>query len=298
MSLMKAKKLFYLLFIFGCTHFSYAQEDLMDILDKELKDTAQVTLATFKMTRIAIGHSIETREKGILEIVTINRFWDTPADRSQSFVADRLTSRIALEYGISNRLSTGLGGTTWDGLFDGYLKYSLVRQKTGKGAPFSVTLFQNASYNSNALPGVQNDFVDRLSFTTQMLIAKKFSPDFSVQLAPTYIHRGNISSGDSPKNHFALGLGARYKLTHHLSLVSEYYFRANPIESFDNYAPFAIGVNWELGDVMLQFNLTNAQRVVEDAFITQTRNNFNFRSPNLNFGFNFTYVIHFKRYLK
>lgn len=298
MCLMKAKKLFYLILVFGCMHFSNAQDDLMDILNKELKDTTQITLATFKMTRIAIGHSIETRKKGILEIVTTNRFWDTPADRSQSFVADRLTSRIALEYGISDRLSTGLGGTTYDGLFDAYLKYRWVRQKNGKGAPFSITLFQNASYNSNAFPGLQNEFSDRLSFTTQLLIAKKFSSDFSVQLAPTYIHRGNLSLGDPPKNHFALGLGARYKLTHHLSLVSEYYFRANPIESFDNYAPFAIGVNWELGDVMLQFNLTNAQRIVEDAFITQTRNNFNFRSPNLNFGFNFTYVIHFKRSLK
>ncbi len=297
MSPMKARKVLCLVMTFGCLHFSNAQ-DLLDILDKELKDTIQTTSATFKMTRIAIGHSIETRKKGILEIVTTNRFWNTPTERSQSFVADRLTSRIALEYGLSDRLSAGVGGTTWDGLFDAYLKYRMVQQKRENGSPLSITLFQNTSYNSNAFPGLENSFSDRLSFTTQFLIGRKFSSDFSVQLAPTFIHRGTLSSGDTPKNHFALGLGARYKLGHHLSLVSEYYYRLNPIETFDNYAPFAIGVNWELGDVMLQFNLTNAQRIVEDAFITQTKHNFNFKNPNLHFGFNATYVIHFKRSLK
>ncbi|GAB5476240.1 MAG: hypothetical protein Mars2KO_43390 [Maribacter sp.] len=291
-------KLLFLILIFGSWHLSNAQDDLLDILDKELEPTDTYTAATFKMTRIAIGHSIETRKKGILEIVTTNRFWNTPTERSQSFVADRLTSRIALEYGISDRLSTGLGGTTWDGLFDGYLKYKLLRQKEGGGSPLSITLFQNTSYNSNAFPQAPNSFSDRLSFTSQLLIGKKISSDFSVQLAPTFIHRGNLSAGGPEKNHFALGLGARFKLTPHLSLVSEYYYRANPITSFDNYAPFAIGVNWELGDIMLQFNLTNAQRIVEDAFITQTRYNFNFKNPNLNFGFNATYVIHFKRHLK
>lgn len=291
-------KLLFLVLLLGSWHFSNAQEDLLDILDKELENTDTYTAATFKMTRIAIGHSIETRKKGILEIVTTNRFWNTPAERSQSFVADRLTSRIALEYGISDRLSAGVGGTTWDGLFDGYLKYKLVRQKEEGGAPLSITLFQNSSYNSNAFPGVSSSFSDRLSFTSQLLIAKKFSSDFSAQLAPTFIHRGNVSAGGPAQNHFALGIGARFKLTPHLSLVSEYYYRANPITSFDNYAPFAIGVNWELGDIMLQFNLTNAQRIVEDAFITQTRYNFNFKNPNLNFGFNATYIIHFKRHLK
>lgn len=295
---MKTKKIVYLLVFLGCLHSTKAQEDLLDILDRELKDTVQYTSATFKMTRIAIGHSIETRKKGTLEIVTTNRFWNTPDLRSQSFVADRLTSRIALEYGISDRLSTGIGGTTWDGLFDAYLKYKLLKQKNNGGSPFSITLFQNSSYNSNAFPGMSSDLSDRLSFTSQLLIGKKISSDFSFQIAPTFIRRGDISSGGPNKSHFAIGLGARYKLSPHLSLVSEYYYTTNPITSITTYNPFAIGVNWELGDIMLQFNLTNAQRIVEDAFITQSRHNFNFKNPNLNFGFNATYVIHFKRYLK
>lgn len=297
---MKAKKVFFLLLLVGTANIVGAQ-DLLDLLDDEGKDTPRYTLATFKSTRISFGHSIETRKKGILEIFVANRFWNTPNLGTQSFAADRLSSRIALEYGISDRLSAGIGGTTFDGLFDSYLKYKLIQQRKDKrGSPISMTLFQNASYFSKAITNtnVKDDFANRLSFTSQLLIAKKISPKFSLQIAPSFIHRGLRLSPEDPNNHFALGFGGRYKLGHHVSIVSEYYTVFNPIKSRDSYGPFSLGINWEIGDVVLQFMLTNAVNMVEDAFITQTYNNFNFRNPNLNFGFNATYIIHFKRGLK
>lgn len=275
-------------------------QDLLQILEEEQPEGLGYAEATFKTTRITFGHSIETRKKGILEVFVANRFWDSPAPRSQSFFADRLSTRFALEYALSDRLSTGLGGTTWDGLFDGFLKYRLIRQSADKqGAPFSVTLFQNASYYSEGEsdPTIADAFADRLSFTTQALVASKLNRNFSLQLAPTYVRKGLSYYGEADKNHLALGVGGRYKLGQHLSFVSEYYWLLNPADSPKTYGPFAIGVNWELGDVMLQFMLTNAVNIVEEAFITGTRNNFNFRSPNLNFGFNLVYVIHFKRKL-
>ncbi|MGW9684043.1 DUF5777 family beta-barrel protein [Flagellimonas sp. 2504JD1-5] len=279
-----------------------AQKGLLDILEEEQKDTLpQYTSATFKTTRITYGHSVETRKKGILEVFVANRFWNTPELRSQKFGVDKLNVRIALEYAISDRLSTGFGGSTWDGLFDGYLKYRLIRQRNdSEGAPFNVTLFQNASYNSEAMTGAYatGTFSNRLSYTSQVLIARKFNSKFSLQLAPTFIHRGFEGSPEDPNNHYALGFGGRYKLSNHVSLVSEYYTVFNPVESTDTYGPFGLGINWEIGDVMLQFMLTNAPSMVEDSFIAGTRNNFNFKNPNLNFGFNFTYVIHFNRKLK
>ena len=45
----------------------------------------------------------------------------------------------------------------------------------------------------------------------------------------------------------------------------------------------------------LQFHLTNVRNFAEDAFITQTANNFNFKDPNLHFGFNATFVLHTKK---
>ncbi len=274
-------------------------QDLLEILESETSKATQFIPATFKMTRITFGHSTEVRSKGILEVFVANRFWNLPVERSQSFIADRMSSRIALEYGISDNLTFGGGATTFDGLFDAHLKYRIPTKNAGV-LPFRVTLFQNFSYDSSPIANqtIADDFSDRLAFTSQVLLSKKVTKDFSFQLAPTYVHKSLGTQSNDPTNFFALGVGARYKLGSHLSLVSEYYHTVNPIESFETHDPFAIGVNWELGDVLLQFMLTNAVNMVEDTFITQTRNNFNFRNPNLNFGFNATYVIHFKNKLK
>lgn len=301
MSLMKIKKILFTGIIFmGCFHFSISQ-NLLEILENEQKDTLGYITPAFKMTRITFGHSTEVRSKNILEVFVANRFWDLPTEQSQSFGADRMSTRFALEYGISDRLSFGVGATTFDRLWDSYLKYNLVTQKKGeKATPFNITLLQSGSYNSSSRPysSVVNDFSGRLSFTTQLLISRKISSDFSFQISPTFIHRGFAASEADDQNFFAMGFGARYKIGPHLSIVSEYYKTFNPIKSFDTYGPFALGVNWEVGDVLLQFMLTNTRNMVEDTFITQTRNNFNFRNPNLNFGFNATYVIHFSNRLK
>lgn len=276
-----------------------AQDDLLEILNKEQKDTVSYVSPAFKLTRVAFGHSTEVRSKGVLELFTATRFWNLPGDRSQSFAADKMTTRIALEYGISNRLSFGFGGTTFDGLFDGYLKYNLVSQNKEK-LPFNITLFQGASYNSSGFPNpvIADDFSDRLGFTTQVLVSKRLSHKFSFQLAPTFVHKSLGVPAADDHNFFALGFGARYKLGPHLALVSEYYRTFNPINAYDTFDPFAIGVNWEVGDILIQLMLTNTRNMVEDTFITQTRNNFNFKDPNLHFGFNATYVFHLSNKLK
>lgn len=289
-----------LVLLVGIVYNGFGQ-DLLDVLDREQQDSIGYVSPPFKMTRISFGHSTEVRSAGILEVFVSNRFWNLPKERSQSFAADKISTRFALEYGVTDRLTAAVGGTTFDGRFDSYLKYQLMSQRKGEHPnPFSMTLFQGGSYDSSGIPNpeIADDFQDRLSFTTQLLISRKITSDFSFQISPTYVYRGLQLDPQDSKHFFAIGLGARYKVGNHLSIVSEYYNTFNPVESFDTYGPFSLGVNWELGDVLLQFMLTNALSMVEDAFITQTRNNFNFRNPNLNFGFNATYVIHFKNSLQ
>ncbi len=273
-------------------------QDLLETLEKEYPDTPQYEMATFKASRISIGHSVETRKKGVLEIQAFNRFWNIPNYGRQSFVADKLGARIGLEYGISDRLTFGAGGSTLDGIFDGFFKYKLIRQQQdNKGAPVSVSLFQNMAYRSKRKRPFTDinrfdAFEDKLSYTTQLLIARKFTQQFSAQITPTYIHRSSSAFPDDPNNQFAIGVGGRYKLGGHVSIVSEYFYVFNPLESINNYDAFSLGVNWELSDVMLQFQLTNTRGMTEEEFITQTPNVFNTKDGNFVFGFNAIFVLH------
>ncbi|GAA4271581.1 hypothetical protein GCM10022258_08750 [Aquimarina gracilis] len=273
-------------------------QDLLETLEKEYPDTPQYELATFKASRLSIGHSIETRKKGILEIQAFNRFWNIPDYESQSFVADKLGARIGLEYGISDRLTFGAGGSTLESIFDGFFKYKLIKQRSdGKGSPLSISLFQNMAYRSERnRPFVDvnrfDEFGDKLSYTSQILIARKFTPQFSAQISPTYIHRSSSAFSEDPNNQFAIGVGGRYKLGGHVSIVSEYFYVFNPLKSINTYDAFSLGVNWELSDVMLQFQLTNTRGMTEESFITQTPNVFNFKDGNFVFGFNAIFVLH------
>ena len=133
------------------------------------------------------------------------------------------------------------------------------------------------------------------AFTSQALIARKFNPDLSIQITPTFIHRAATSLTNDTNNQFAIGFGGRHKIGGHASVVSEYFYVANPIKSIQTYNAFMVGVNWELSHLLLQFHVTNARNYAEDTFITQTTNNFNFNDPNLHFGFNATFVLHTKK---
>jgi len=296
MSLMKTKLFFILLLAIGCAPQAVAQ-DLLSKLSQEQITPEFNTQATFKATRISIGHSVETRKRGVLEISAMNRFWNDPDKSKRSFLADKLNTRIGVEYGVSDRLTIGVGYGTGYRSWDVFAKYRLFFQRdSGKKFPFSITLFQNGVHRNKEtflfLPN--QSFEDELAFSTQLLIARKITSNFSLQVAPSYIYRAEDGFLESEStSRFAIGFGGRYKIGKHVSVVSEYYYVPNPFSFVKTYGAFSVGANWEIADVMLQFKLTNARNFVEDKFIVKTANNFNFKDGNLHFGFHATYVIHF-----
>jgi hypothetical protein len=294
---MKTKKIILLvLFLLGVVHAQ--SQDLLKELESVDKDSVYALESTFMATRLSIGHSVVTRKKNVLEISAMTRYWNIPQESSNSFVADRMSARFGVDYGISDRLTIAAGYSTQNSIVDGFLKYGLVYQKN-HGSIVSLTLLQTATHRNlegapaNSYAGTtSNDlgFLDELAFTSQVLIARKFSRHFSLQITPTYIHRNtSILNGDIDQ--YAVGIGGRYKVANHVSVVSEYYYLLNPIEDPETYGPFSLGVNWEVGDLMLQFKMTNNGAFVEDTFIPNSRNNFNFRDGNFYFGFHATYFI-------
>jgi len=289
--------LFLGLLMVGMTLSVSAQDSLFESMKKMQIDTTMFTIATFQATRIQLSHSIETRKKNVLEISAMTRYWNTPTETSNAFVADRMSARFGLEYGITDRLTFGAGFSTINSISDAFLKYRLLRQQDNGQNKFSITLLQAVSHNgqSESFYSTLNSssFSDALSFTSQLLIARKFSRNFSFQIMPTFIKKNTVFWPTDDENHFAIGFGARYKVGRHVSIASEYYHVTNPIESFQTYSPFSLGVNWELSDLMLQFKMTNTPNFVEEAFITRTQRNFNFKDGNFFFGFHATYFIQF-----
>lgn len=288
---MKSKNFIIILFL-SMSSFLNAQS-LLDKLEGEHQIESQYVMSTFKGTRISIGHSIETRKKNTLEVSFMSRYWNVLQESSNSFIADRMCTRFGVDYGVSDKFTIGLGTGNPNGILDGYLKYRVMQQSVNKGNLFGITLLQTTTYRTRNIKNIErrDSFGDKLAFTTQVLIARKFSRNFSFQISPTFVHRTSSRFNVDDHNHFAIGFSPRYKLGNHVSLVSEYYYVANPLKSLDTYGAFVLGVNWEVSDLLLQFKMTNNQIFNEDAFITQTSRNFNFRDENFYFGFHATYHI-------
>lgn len=294
---MTNKHIFKILIVFfvGISSSLHSQ-NLLDKLNKEFPDTPVYEIATFKTTRIGLGHAIETRKKGTLEISLYNRYWNIPNFEGQRFLADVVSTRYGLGYSFSDNFTFGLGYTNHDKITDGFAKYKILKQRQNSKKGFvSITLVQGFSHrnieNTNTTLYESVTTSDKYAVTSQILVARKLNPDFSLQITPTFIHRESSSLTDDLNNQFAIGFGGRHKIGGHASIVSEYFYVANPLKSVDTYNVFMVGVNWEVSDLMLQFQITNARNFAEDTFITQTRNNFNSKDGNFHFGFNVTFVL-------
>jgi Membrane bound beta barrel domain (DUF5777) len=281
----------------------FAQEDLLGELEKDTKQETEYTFATFKGTRLGNGHTIETKNAGSLEFIFQHRFGAISGGAYEMFGLDQAYVRLGLDYGITDRLSVSIGRNSFDKTMDGYLKYKVLRQSTGvKTFPFSMTLLGGLAYklspknNSDVSPDFEN--VDRLSYTAQALIARKFTTNFSFQIMPTYIHK-NIVQAYEENDQLALGLGGRLKVTKSLALTGEYYinFSAPDNDTLTDdqklYNSLTLGIDIETGGHVFQLLLTNAIGLTERAYITETADNF--FEGDIHLGFNVTRTFQLKK---
>ena len=263
-----------------------SSQDLLDILELEAPVQENIVSATFKGTRIVNGHSIENRKNKELEFIISHRFGRVNTGFEELFGLDQANIRFALEYGLTDDLTAGLGRSSFEKTYDGYLKYSLLKQKTGANAfPFAVSLFGSiAAKSQKAIAGNERTFAESLFYVGQVLIAKKVNSSLSIQVTPTYVHRNLATIAADPHDIFALGFGTRVKLSKRVSLNAEYYQQFQKLTSINARNSLAFGVDIETGGHVFQIILSNAITMVEKSFITETTGNF--FGGDIHLGFN------------
>jgi len=299
---MNAMKYLLLTFLLGISVYqATAQDDLMNMLDQQTakKDSAttEYAAATFKSMRIINGQSVETVGKGVLSFLISHRFGPFSDGAYNFFGLDKAVIRLGFEYGITNRLEVGVGRSSLNKVYDGYLKYKLLRQSKGaRVMPVSVTLFASVAVQTEhpAYPDLYNDFSNRLYYTYQALIARKFSKNFSAQISPTLIHRNLVEYKDETNDLWAVGVAGRYKVTKRLAVTAEYfyvlpgqnnYYKAGTDKI--NYTNcLSVGVDIETGGHVFQLHCTNSMGMIEKAFIGETTGRWD--KGNIMFGFNVT----------
>jgi hypothetical protein len=193
----------------------------------------------------------------------------------------------------------GVGRGTYEKIFDGFSKFTLLRQSSGERViPVSVSVMTSVALKSLKWTDQSrtNYFSSRLSYVGQLLVARKISQGFSIQLMPTYVHRNLVATELDPNDLYAIGAGGRMKLTKRLSLNAEYYYLANPkaYMSQNVYDPLSIGIDIETGGHVFQLIFTNSVAMIEKGFIGETTGSW--AKGDIHFGFNISRVFTLKKY--
>lgn len=247
---------------------------------------------TFTDTRVINTHSVETLPKHKLDIRIAHRFGDLAGDNGgfQTFYGLENVADVAIgaEYGISNQATIGLyrskgAGSMPNGtpglrqLINGLIKYRVMTQQMDGGAPVSITVLGLATMS--AAKKIDNpdairyfaSFAHRFAYSGQVLIARKYSDAFSLQLIPGYTYRNLTPFGDS-NGLFSLGAATRIQLTKVFGLVADVTFPFSDIRQSSNgfYPAIGIGLEIDTGGHLFQVNFTNATGLMETDYIPYT----------------------------
>lgn len=279
---------------------TFAQDDLLDILEDVepvQEETTNYTIATFKTTRLCIGQSVETNQEGVLNVLIGHRFGRVNGSAKEFFGLDNATIRLGLEYGITDNLNIGFGRSSFEKTYDGFLKYRVLRQSTGKRKmPITMTLFASMAIKSQEWTdnNRENYFTSRMYYAFQIMLARKFSERLSFQLTPTMIHRNLVATKADKNDVFAVGAGGRVKVSGSVSINAEYNFVipgqiSSTIGGQKVRDSFALGVDIETGGHVFQIHVTNSRGIIEKMFISET--NGDITKGDLHIGFNISRVF-------
>lgn len=266
------------------------------MLEEETQDEVQLeyAYATFKSTRIVNTQSIENVPKKDLLFVIQHRFGRINGGIYEFFGLDYSTIRFGLDYGISDRITVGIGRSSFQKTYDGSLKIKLARQVKGqKNFPVGISLFSQASLITLRVAEGDPDPTtqQRMAYVNELLIARKFTPSFSFQLTPAWVHRNLVMDEEQPNDIYALGAGGRLKISQRVSVNLDYMYQFNnPQKGSIYYDMVALGFDIETGGHVFSLHITNSHGMLDRYFIAETTGDIS--NGDLYFGFNINRVFH------
>jgi hypothetical protein len=288
-------KIIFFALAFVITNSAKAQEtDPMKLLmDMAPTDTKEPVIATFKGTRLINQHTIEVGGKRTLDYRIAHRFGPFNTGSYNFWGLDGGASiRMSLEYSYDGRLQFGLGRTSIEKTYDTYLKYRLLRQTKNNSMPISVTLLSGLYYTNlkgaaALISGVDKykNTSSRISYAHQIMIARKFGENLSIQITPSMVHYNQVDNISDKNDTYAVGALGRYKFTKRTAVTFEYMARVNEFSRTNTYHDsMGIGLDIETGGHVFQVHLTNSLGITENQFITKTTDSWS--NGGMRLGFN------------
>lgn len=273
------------LFMFLTT---YAQEELLEELQSELKEDTTVT-SVFKGLKIVNLESTKLAAKGDLYFVIAHRFSSVKGGFKELYGLDGAKIRFSFMYGVTDWLTTGLSRSSMDKTYDASAKLKIHAQEKN-GFPVSIVAFGAMAYKSANPDFSYVRFKDkhRLNYLAELLISRKMNDALSLQITPIYWHENFTPFDNQENSQYALGVGGRYKLSKRWTLNVDYVAHANRAAQNTFVNPLSIGFDIETGGHVFQVHFTNSQQMNDAGFLN---GNGDWATGDVFFGFNLSRVF-------
>ena len=216
--------------IFVVLTFSFLLASLFAQEATQTQEKSKPVRFTFGTTILIDNHTIATPYKGGLELEIHHRFSLIENYHNLYGIYGSANTRIGMNYGITDRLMVGAGTTKDYKLQDVQWKYLILQQMDDNSMPVSLSYYGNIVADlrkEDAFGPGQFRNIHRLSYLTQLIVARKINEMFSVQIAPSLAYFNSVPlNSDSTAGYKNLNLGlsagARANLFGAHSLILEY----------------------------------------------------------------------------
>ncbi len=259
-----------------------------DSIPKKVKE--KLERPAFESTLIIDNHSNEVLKEKAMEVQMQHRFGTFNNDKNDmAGMWGASNIRLALAYGIHERVTIGFGTTKNKRYQDFNLKVALFRQTRSEKMPFSVSYYGN--WVVDARPKENFQYVsDRWSFFNQIIIARRFNSKLSVSGTLSLSHY-NVVENTMRNDMIAYSLGGRYKISPNTAIIVDY---SQPLTKFmkDNPHPgISLGVEFGTSAHAFQLFVTNYHGIVpQDNYMYNGNDFFN---GDIMLGFNITRLYNF-----
>jgi hypothetical protein len=281
--------------------FVFSQDDLLNELDSDSEVDNRVT-SVFKSLKVVNFESTKLANKKDFYLIVAHRFGSVQNGIDDFFGLDQSVTQIKFIYGVTDWLNLGAARSSNQKKYGLHAKYRLMCQETD-GFPVTIVGYNlitaNTALKDDIYPNIE--FQDRLTYTSQLLVSRKFNDNLSLLLAPSYVHEnlatrsyveqenGATIAYDEENDQFAIGVGGRYKISKRVSINIDYGIHLNRNSNSVYNNPLSIGADIETGGHVFQMHFTNAQAMFEEGFITQGQGDWS--DGNFFFGFNLVRVF-------
>jgi hypothetical protein len=201
-------------------------------------------------------------------------------------------TRIALLYGLKDNITLGLGTEAKSRLQDLNWKVALLKQTRSGSVPVSVSYYGNVVWDardkSNFQPEIEYRHIHRLSYLTQIIVARKFNDILSLQMAPKFVYYNAIKDSSYKNVNYGISVGGRARIWESKSIIFEY---DQPLTPETNSKP-NIALGLEIGTATHAFQVfaTNYRGILgQNNLVYNTNDPFSGEiAESFMFGFNIT----------